>query len=82
MLSIKPIGANQTELTANGMQVLFSYKTPVACWINEQYYKTDKKWSKTTTKHINKWRQGQCLDAIKMSQEFFDNLVSQFDLSL
>ena len=76
MLKIAPIGSNQTELTANGMKVLFSYKTPVAAWIYGQFYKTDKKWSATTSKHINKWT--HC--PIEKPQEFFDNLISRFNL--
>ncbi len=71
-MKLKPIGANKTELTlADGTQVLFSYQTPVACWIDGQFYKTDKKWSMTTTKHINSW--AHC--AIDKPQAFFNNLV-------
>lgn len=76
MLNISPIGANQTELSFNGAKVLFSYQTPVACWINGQFYKTSKKWSVTTTRHINKW--AHC--AIIEEQCFFDNLVKHFKL--
>lgn len=78
MLQIKPIGSNQTELSANGMQVLFSYQTPVAAWINGQYYKTNKKWSNTTTKHINMWVHL----AVEKDQDFFDNLVKQFNIEV
>ena len=71
-MKLKPIGANKTELTlADGTQVLFSYQTPVACWIDGQFYKTDKKWSMTTTMHINSW--AHC--AIDKPQAFFNILV-------
>jgi len=41
---------------ADGKEILFSYSTPVACFIpNMGYYRTNKYWSRTTTKHINKW---------------------------
>lgn len=71
-MRIKPIASNMTELLLNdGTQVLFSYQTPVASWSNGQFYKTDKKWSVTTSKHINKW--SHC--AISKPQEYFDNLV-------
>lgn len=76
MLNISPIGANQTEISFNGAKVLFSYKTPVACWINGQFYKTNKKWSVTTSKHINKWTHL----ALEKEQSFFDDLVSRFNL--
>jgi hypothetical protein len=40
----------------DGKTILFSYSTPVACFIpGVGYYRTNKYWSRTTTKHINKW---------------------------
>lgn len=78
MLHISPIGANQTELSFNGAKVLFSYQTPVAAWINGQYYKTDKKWSVTTSKHINKWVDVTWCDT--KPQSFFDGLIAKFNL--
>jgi hypothetical protein len=71
-MKIKPIQSNMTELTLNdGTQVLFSYQTPVACWKDGHFYKTDKKWSNTTTRHINKWSHL----AIAKPQTFFDELT-------
>jgi len=71
-MKLKPIGSNKTELTISPrIQVLFSYETPVAAWIDGQYYKTDVKWSKTTSKHINSWAH---LPVTK-PQEFFNELV-------
>lgn len=67
-----------TELHLDGgLTVLFSYETPVACrWSNgDTYaqYKTDKKWSVTTSRHINKWLNGD--GAQFKPQDYFDNLV-------
>ena len=71
-MKLKQLGSNQTELVLNdGTQVLFSYETPVACWIDGQFYRTDKKWSQTTSRHINKW--AHC--ALSKPQVFFDVLV-------
>lgn len=71
-MKIKTLSANMTELSLNdGTQVLFSYQTPVASWNNGQFYKTDKKWSVTTSRHINKW--AHC--AVTQPQEYFDNLI-------
>jgi hypothetical protein len=71
-MRIKPITSNMTELVLNdGTQVLFSYQTPVASWKDGQFFKTERKWSNTTTRHINKW--ADC--AISKPQEYFDNLV-------
>jgi len=71
-MNLKPLASNKTELTlGDGTQVLFSYQTPVACWINGEYFKTSKKWSNTTSRHINSWVHL----ATEKPQEFFDNLV-------
>lgn len=78
MLELKPMGANKTLLVCNGMKVLFSYKTPVACEIGLRYYKTSYKFSKTTTKHINAWLDG--VKAEEKEQEFFHALVMRFNL--
>ena len=72
MMKLKPIASNKTELTlGDGTQVLFSYQTPVACWVDGQYFKTFKKWSNTTTRHINSWVHL----ASEKPQEYFDELV-------
>lgn len=78
MLELKPMGNNKTLLICNGMKVLFSYKTPVACEIGLTYYKTKHKFSKTTTKHINQWLDG--VKAEEKDQEFFHALVMRFNL--
>jgi len=55
-MKIKSIGSNQTVLTKGSVQVLFSYETPVAVFVESRgYFRTDKKHSVTTSKHINKW---------------------------
>lgn len=71
-MRLNHLGSNKNEITlSDGTQVLFSYTTPVACWKEGQFYKTNKNWSKTTSRHINSW--ANC--AIEKPQEFFDNLV-------
>ena len=71
-MNLNTIQNNMAQLTLkDGTQVLFSYQTPVASWTDGQFYKTDKKWSNTTTRHINKW--AHC--AVNKPQEYFDNLI-------
>lgn len=72
-MNIKPLGSNKTELHLDGMTVLFSYQTPVACWINGEYFMTEKKWSRTTSKHINSWVDTNWVS--QKPQSFFDDLV-------
>tara|TARA_R110000796_G_scaffold133738_1_gene249381 strand:+ start:266 stop:499 length:234 start_codon:yes stop_codon:yes gene_type:complete len=56
-MKINNVGSNMTELVhTSGVIVLFSYSTPVAALLpSGKYVKTDRKYSVTTTKHINKW---------------------------
>ena len=73
-MKVRNIGSNQTEVEANGKMILVSYQTPVACQIEgEGFYRTSKKWSVTTSKHINKWLNGA--KATEKAQDYFDNLL-------
>lgn len=75
IMNLKPIRANMTEVDLGRYRVLFSYKTPVALFDRElnRYQKTEKYWSRTTSRHINQWLNGNT--AIETDQDFFDNLV-------
>ena len=76
-MKIKQIASNQTELSTNGMIVLFSYSTPVAAMLpSGRYVKTSTKYSVTTTKHINKWLQGVGDSVELVEQSFIDNLTN------
>jgi len=75
-MKINSISANQTEITkSNGDQVFVSYSTPVAAITDGISYKTDRKYSATTTRHINKWLGNGGKNAIIKPQDFFDNLI-------
>lgn len=54
-MKIKPVGSNQTEVEKkDGITVLYSYQTPVAAFVpGKGGLCTTKKYSKTTSKHIN-----------------------------
>lgn len=83
-MKLLPLKTNMTELELNdGTKILFSYKTPVAAVLLidglAQAVKTDKKWSNTTSRHINQWAKEfpHFLNNFDVRpQEFFDNLVS------
>lgn len=74
-LTVQPIASNMTLLQTPTALVLFSYSTPVAVYDkrNHDYFKTAKYWSKTTTRHINKWLDG--VQAQEKPQEFFDEYL-------
>ena len=58
-MQLKTIGSNQTVVTtqtpSGKMEVLCSYSTPVAVRGPTMDYKTERKWSVTTSRHINKF---------------------------
>ena len=73
-MKLNPLGSNRNEIEIKGNRILFSYSTPVAAWVNGKPYRTDKKWSVTTSKHINKWFDG--VKAMSAPQSFFDSLTA------
>lgn len=81
-MNLNPVAANQNEVElTNGVTVFFSYKTPVAAHVpGEGYVKTEKYWSRTTSKHIGQFlrRNGFSgnMDMLKVKpQSYFDQLV-------
>lgn len=59
-MKLKPIGSNMTELETEKATILFSYSTPVAACMKDGsgFVRTDRRWSVTTSRHINKWLRG------------------------
>ena len=83
-MNLRPIKANMTEVRVGKYSVLFSYETPVA--YHEEgvgYAKTNKFWSKTTSKHINLWLKENGYNAElgdglrEVNQETIDNLLKE-----
>ena len=74
---LKPIKNNMNELELNGTRVLFSYNTPVACHvIGKGFLKTNKKWSITTSKHINQWLKMNNAGSVQeVDQSIIENIV-------
>ena len=58
MITLIKHGNNETEIS-NGLvpceSIFFSYSTAVAGLDEKGFYRTDKFYSSTTTKHINAW---------------------------
>ena len=63
------------KLNPNGhsVSILFSYKTPVAGIDIDGFFRTDKKWSVTTSRHIGKYVGSKCRI---VSQEWIDSLIN------
>ena len=77
-MRLKPLGSNQTEIVSNDTSILFSYRTPVAYHVTGKgFFRTTKFWSKTTSRHINKWIEGS--EAKKVNQADIDSLAFSFN---
>ena len=76
-MKLTPIAANQHEVTINdGTQIFFSYRTPVAAYLPQKgYVRTEKFWSVTTSRHINKWLKG-VNEVTEIEQSVLDNLAA------
>lgn len=76
-MTINPLGVNITEVSNGKVTVLYSYKAPVAAFIDGDVFVTDKQWSRTTTRHVYRWvnMRGFLVTATK-PQEFFDTLLN------
>jgi len=78
-LNIRAVGTNMTELSLGDKDatvIFFSYSTPVAYTKvrTGESFKTSKKFSQTTTKHINKFLAGY--PAEEVSQEHIEGLLA------
>ena len=68
-LRLNVIGPNQTLVHLHVGSIFFSYETPVAAYVSGRgYVRTEQKFSKTTTKHINKWLDGCKAEVISQSE--------------
>ena len=76
-MQLTPIASNMTEVETSEARILFSYRTPVAAYVfGDGFVRTEKWFSVTTSRHINKWldlRQGET--AKEVSQTYLDKLV-------
>jgi len=75
LMQLTPIASNMTEVETSEARILFSYRTPVAAYVfGEGFVRTEKWWSVTTSRHINKWI-GKDVAVKEVAQTYLDNLV-------
>ena len=73
-MQLTPIASNMTEVETSEARILFSYRTPVAAYeFGRGYVRTEKWFSVTTSRHINKWIDG--VPTEEVPQTYLDNLV-------
>jgi hypothetical protein len=75
-MKLIPLASNVNLIRLNnGTQVLFSYRTPVAAHVpGEGFFRTNHNWSRTTSKHINKWLRG-AIGVASVDQSVIDNIA-------
>ena len=77
-MQLTPIASNMTEVETSEARILFSYRTPVAAYVfGEGFVRTEKWWSVTTSRHINKWigKDPYDVPVKEVAQTYLDNLV-------
>jgi hypothetical protein len=74
-MKLKKIGNNVTEIEVNGKSVMFSYETPVAGYYDQGSFRTDEKFSVTTSKQINKYLGGKDQGRV-VPQAWIEGLVA------
>ena len=74
-MQLTPIASNMTEVETSEARILFSYRTPVAAYVfGRGYVRTEKWWSVTTSRHINKWLPENAT-VKEVEQTYLDNFV-------
>ena len=75
-MKLENFGSNQTlvKLT-NDKELFYSYQTIVSAKLKDKYYYTSFNYGNTTTRHINNYLKDNKKDAIKVSQNFLNNLL-------
>ena len=89
-MQLTPIASNMTEVETKEARILFSYRTPVAAYVfGRGYVKTEKWYSVTTTRHINKWIGMDmpvsgyvAVTTEEVPQTYLDNLVQGVIMSI
>lgn len=56
------LGGNRHELHYNDIVIYVSYSTPVAMIFDGKVYLTDRKYSRTTSKHVTQWLNANHID--------------------
>jgi hypothetical protein len=74
-MKLRKIKTNMTEISINGKTVFFSYNTPVAGYDDNGAFRTDQSFSRTTSKHITQYFDGNKNIAREVSQSYIESLV-------
>lgn len=76
---VRKFGAKQlTEIDNNGLRILVSYQTPVAVFTGSTLYRTERKFSVTTSKHLTFYintliKEGHTFNVVTAPQYVIEN---------
>ena len=73
-MKLRQVKSNVTELTIGDTVIMFSYQTPVAGYDEEGAFRTDRKYSVTTSRQINQYLGGKEVGRT-VSQDYINSLV-------
>ena len=73
-MKVRNIGSNMTELAIGQTRIMFSYSTPVAGQDDEGLFRTDQRYSNTTSRHINKYFGGKDVGRV-VTEAYIDSLI-------
>ncbi len=73
-MKLRQVKSNVTELTIGATTVMFSYETPVAGYDDDGAFRTDRKYSVTTSRQINQYLGGKEVGRT-VTQDYINSLV-------
>jgi len=73
-MKLRQVKSNVTELTIGDTVIMFSYQTPVAGYDDHGAFRTDRKYSVTTSRQINQYLGGKEVGRT-VSQDYINSLV-------
>ena len=73
-MKLRQIKSNVTELTLDNITIMFSYETPVAGYDDQGAFRTDTKYSVTTSRQINQYLGGKDVGRT-VSQDYINQLI-------
>ena len=74
-MKLRQIKSNVTELTLDNITIMFSYETPVAGYDEHGAFRTDTKYSVTTSRQINQYLGGKDIGRT-VPQDYINQLVN------
>ena len=73
-MKLRPIKSYVTELIIDDKTIMFSYQTPVAGYDDQGAFRTEQKYSTTTSRQINQYLGGKDVGRV-VPQSYIDSIT-------